>query len=196
MNTRTTIALSAFAGAALILTVAAASAPDTTAPAADTTVSAPSNWRDNYVPCDTPSADTMVVGCYWDQGDKPYIVTDDGEMFYIDDATGERTYVESGDEPWNAGIVNEDPTIQHFEDGSWLSSDGTSGCDAGAPCDQLPPIPDTAVPSGNGGYLPNMVLPPCHVEDAEYNCYWDAARQGNGIGHSFIVWDGAVYYAG
>ena len=58
------------------------------------------NWRDGYVPCDTPSGSTMVVGCYWDQGDQPYIVTDDGETFLIDDATGQRTYVPEDQAPW------------------------------------------------------------------------------------------------
>lgn len=72
------------------IALTAACVPDT--PVAD--------WRDGYVPCDTPSGNTMVVGCYWDQGDQPYIVTDDGETFLIDPATGQRTYVPEDQAPW------------------------------------------------------------------------------------------------
>jgi hypothetical protein len=83
--------------------------------------------------------------------------------------------------------------IQHFEDGSWLAPDGTTGCDTGAPCDMLPPVPADAVPTSNGGYLPTLTLPPCVSEDS-VNCYWDAARMGNGTGTSFVNIDGVYYY--
>ena len=43
-------------------------------------------------------------------------------------------------------------------------------------------------PVYSGGYLP-----PCATEDATYNCYWDAQRQGNGQGTSFVVYRGQVY---
>lgn len=36
-----------------------------------------------------------------------------------------------------------------------------------------------------------MTLPPCATEDST-NCYWDAAHQGNGLGQSFIDWDGTT----
>ena len=34
--------------------------------------------------------------------------------------------------------------------------------------------------------LLSLILPSCEYED-ETNCYWDASKQGNGIGNSFIV---------
>jgi len=37
-------------------------------------------------------------------------------------------------------------------------------------------------------------FPPCMSEDQETTCYWDAQAQGNGAGHSFVVWKGEVYY--
>lgn len=41
--------------------------------------------------------------------------------------------------------------------------------------------------------LPTLNLPPCEQEDSE-NCYWDAARMGNGLGRSFVNIDGTYYY--
>lgn len=41
--------------------------------------------------------------------------------------------------------------------------------------------------------LPTLTLPPCPVEDAD-DCYWDAARMGNGQGTSFVTIDGVTYY--
>ena len=41
--------------------------------------------------------------------------------------------------------------------------------------------------------LPSITLVPCQTEDSE-NCYWDAARMGNGDGTSFVTIDGTVYY--
>lgn len=38
-----------------------------------------------------------------------------------------------------------------------------------------------------------VILEPCPTEDSD-NCYWDAQRQGNGEGSSFIVLDGVIYY--
>lgn len=38
-----------------------------------------------------------------------------------------------------------------------------------------------------------VVLMPCDTEDSD-NCYWDAEQQGNGVGKSFVVLDGKVYY--
>jgi hypothetical protein len=95
--------------------------------------------------------------------------------------------------------VNEDPWLiaddgtQHFEDGSWLEPDGTIGCTDGMPCSQLPPVPVNEPMTPNGGYFPTLTLRPCPVEDAD-NCYWDAARMGNGQGTSFITVDGVTYY--
>lgn len=43
--------------------------------------------------------------------------------------------------------------------------------------------------------LPVRTLPPCeHDEVTPVDCYWDAARMGNGQGRSFIVFDGVAYY--
>lgn len=42
---------------------------------------------------------------------------------------------------------------------------------------------------------PTYTLPPCATEDSD-NCYWNAARMGNGTGTSFINLDGVTYYAG
>lgn len=36
-------------------------------------------------------------------------------------------------------------------------------------------------------------LPPCATEDSD-NCWWDAARDGNGEGRSFVVIDGQISY--
>jgi len=93
------------------------------------------------------------------------------------------------DEPW---LVADDGT-QHFEDGSWLDADGTQGCTEGMPCDSLPPVPAGEPTTPTGGYFPTLNLRPCLVEDDE-NCYWDAARMGNGQGTSFIRLDGITYY--
>lgn len=146
-----------------------------------------SNWRDGYVPCATPTGNTMTVGCYVD-GDQPYIVTDDGETFLIDDATGARTYLESVDPP----APDADGTV-HYSDGSWHAADGTHGCTPGAACDLLPPVPEGEPMTPNGGYYPTLSLRPCPIEDAD-NCYWDAARFGNHEGTSFIRLDGVTYY--
>lgn len=37
-------------------------------------------------------------------------------------------------------------------------------------------------------------LPTCKHEDSS-NCYWNAKRQGNGKGRSFVALKGKVYYA-
>lgn len=92
-------------------------------------------------------------------------------------------------ETWVAGT----PATQVFEDGSWLAADGTQGCTPGAACDQLPPVPAGEPTTPNGGYFPTLELRPCQVEDDD-NCYWDAARMGNGQGTSFITVDGITYY--
>jgi len=42
--------------------------------------------------------------------------------------------------------------------------------------------------------FPTYSLPPCESEDSD-NCYWDAARMGNGTGQSFISLEGVLYYA-
>lgn len=38
-------------------------------------------------------------------------------------------------------------------------------------------------------------FPPCEDEDSIRNCYWDADTRGNGIGRSFYVLNGEVFYA-
>lgn len=38
-----------------------------------------------------------------------------------------------------------------------------------------------------------LELLPCVTEDAD-NCYWDADRQGNGQGRSFVTIDGETSY--
>lgn len=37
-------------------------------------------------------------------------------------------------------------------------------------------------------------LPACKEEDSD-NCIWNASREGNRYGESFIAWHGVVYYA-
>lgn len=37
-----------------------------------------------------------------------------------------------------------------------------------------------------------LSLPPCEWEDSE-NCYWDAQKQGNGKGQSFIDFNGKIH---
>jgi hypothetical protein len=37
-------------------------------------------------------------------------------------------------------------------------------------------------------------LPACSAEDSD-NCLWDAKRSGNGLGTSFVVYNGVYYYA-
>lgn len=93
------------------------------------------------------------------------------------------------EEPW---LVADDGT-QHFEDGSWLEADGTQGCTDGMPCSELPPVPVGEPTTPNGGYFPTLNLRPCLNEDSE-DCYWDAARMGNGQGTSFIRLGGVTYY--
>jgi len=49
------------------------------------------------------------------------------------------------------------------------------------------------------GYLTGQAsaapgLPSCQSEDAPGPCYWDATRDGNGTGRSFVVVDGQVTY--
>jgi len=41
----------------------------------------------------------------------------------------------------------------------------------------------------------HVVLPYCQTEDS-VDCYWDAEKQGNGVGRSFIDLDGYTYYLG
>ena len=42
--------------------------------------------------------------------------------------------------------------------------------------------------------LPTLSLPPCPTEDSS-DCYWDAAKMGNGQGVSFVNINGVSYYA-
>lgn len=57
--------------------------------------------------------------------------------------------------------------------------------------DRLPaPLGVTPDPLPDGSY----VFPPCVTEDDD-DCYWDAARQGNGRGESWISWGGEIYRA-
>lgn len=53
-----------------------------------------------------------------------------------------------------------------------------------APIEAAPVTPAT---------LPTYTLPPCATEDSD-NCYWDAARMGNGTGTSFISLNGVLYF--
>lgn len=41
--------------------------------------------------------------------------------------------------------------------------------------------------------FPTYSIGPCKYEDSD-NCYWDAARMGNGQGKSFVALNGVVYY--
>lgn len=109
------------------------------------------------MPCETPTGDTMTVGCYWDHDGQHYIVTDDGERFDVDTTTGERTYVDS---------------TQYFEDGSWLAADGTHGCTTGAPCDQPVQLTEwLTMPTPDS-------IPVCEVEDDE-GCYYPGLERGD-----------------
>lgn len=41
----------------------------------------------------------------------------------------------------------------------------------------------------------NSVLPACETEDQDApDCFWDASKNGNREGRSFVVIDGEVYY--
>lgn len=92
-----------------------------------------------------------------------------------------------------ASCMPSDP-VEHFEDGSWLNHDtGEQGCDPEGLCADLPPVPDGQPVTENGGYFPTLTLIPCAQEDS-VNCYWDAARMGNGEGTSFVNIDGTMYY--
>jgi len=92
-------------------------------------------------------------------------------------------------DPW---LTSDDGT-RHFEDGSWIAADGSQGCTEGMPCSELPPVPDDQPTTPTGGYYPTLTLVACPVEDAD-NCYWDAARMGNGQGTSFVTIGGVTYY--
>jgi hypothetical protein len=50
----------------------------------------------------------------------------------------------------------------------------------------VPVIPNPTVTVTN-------TLPECVTEDSATNCYWDAAKRGNGKGKSFVVYNGGVY---
>lgn len=54
--------------------------------------------------------------------------------------------------------------------------------------------PLTVIPSAAHKRLPTIRLVPCAREDSQ-NCYWDAARMGNGLGRSFVNLGGVLYYA-
>ena len=182
------LAVAFVAGIALTLSIAASVAPTLDAPAPEPTVA-----TESLPPCTDAIADAhgMCEGPLVEEDSAAVTETVEETETVTEPVPAPAPSAENTPETWEENT----PETQVFEDGSWLAADGTSGCTPGAPCDNLPPVPATAVPSGNGGYLPSMVLPPCHVEDAAYNCYWDATRQGNGQGVSFIVWDGQVYYA-
>lgn len=66
----------------------------------------------------------------------------------------------------------------------------TAGC---APHQSEPTTQSVDLPAPIESEHPTLTLPPCPVEDAE-NCYWDAARMGNGLGRSFVNIDGTYYY--
>lgn len=38
-----------------------------------------------------------------------------------------------------------------------------------------------------------FAIPPCATEDSDF-CAWDATTRGNGLGRSFISWEGEVYF--
>lgn len=49
------------------------------------------------------------------------------------------------------------------------------------------------LPSDVSADIAKVGLISCPTEDSD-NCYWDAKTRGNGVGESFIAWDGQVYY--
>lgn len=186
--------------------------PATVSDAAATVSDAPAptlliNWQDGYVPCDTPSGDTMVVGCYVD-GAQPYVVTDDGETFLIDPATGARTYVEPGHEPWIDWSVMPDPESLPLCNAADDEACFYEGVSLGDRCDWVnspglvttwffncddPSLEGQVVDGVLVPTFPDVTLVPCEQEDSD-DCYWDAARFGNHEGTSFIRLDGITYY--
>jgi hypothetical protein len=70
------------------------------------------------------------------------------------------------------------------------------GSDTDAPT--VAPEPGSAasipIPAPVVATFPDLTLAPCATEDS-HNCYWDASRMGNGIGESFIDWNGVTYRA-
>lgn len=44
------------------------------------------------------------------------------------------------------------------------------------------------------GTLPTFKLVPCKHTYSTYNCYWDAAKMGDGTGRSFVRLQGFKYY--
>lgn len=78
-----------------------------------------------------------------------------------------------------------------------LSVFGVAACLPDA--DTLPAAPvappaASSAPAATPGALPTYTLPPCPTEDSD-DCYWDAARMGNGQGTSFVSLQGITYRA-
>lgn len=44
----------------------------------------------------------------------------------------------------------------------------------------------TIVPASGAGQSPKWLTTPCQQEDST-NCYWDASKSGNGVGHSYYA---------
>ncbi len=40
----------------------------------------------------------------------------------------------------------------------------------------------------------DATFPACTTEDDERDCYWNARERGNGLGQSFIRYNGGTYY--
>jgi hypothetical protein len=83
--------------------------------------------------------------------------------------------------------------------GAFLAGAVLVGCVAAAcvpdDTDQPAVVVDPAPPIVNEDpAFPSVTLTPCVMEDSD-NCYWDAARMGNGTGTSFIRLDGVTYRA-
>lgn len=56
------------------------------------------------------------------------------------------------------------------------------------------PATPTPTPTPDAPVFPTYSVGPCATEDAT-DCYWDAARMGNGVGTSFVNIGGVYYYA-
>jgi hypothetical protein len=95
----------------------------------------------------------------------------------------------NGSDAAPAVTVPDTPTVKTLND----TDPANDADDASAPTVTPEPGSPATIKLPIAQMGPNIVIPPCPTEDSE-NCYWDAAQRGNGIGTSFIRFDGVTYY--